>query len=192
MREKHNLFIFAGIFLLILIGYMGYMLYTNPVVAPAEKENTENLSQVDLPEGVEIVERGGERFVRDDRNKIEIKVEEDIDTLEYHNDALLIKEKIKEDNDSGYISSYNIKLIENEDKNIESWIKDWVNEQEYSKDYSYKKEEYNNSEFYIINVPSYADSEKVLVFKNDDKFFYIDLWFKDPILVFKNKNIIKK
>ncbi|MBT3539343.1 hypothetical protein HOF40_00095 [Candidatus Parcubacteria bacterium] len=122
MRQKHNLFIFTGIFLLILIGYMGYSLYTNPALAPTE----ENIAEMDLPEGVSIVERDGERFVRDEGNEVEIKIGDEWG-VKYIDDKFISvgpMDSTLDGKDDGF--DVGVYTIENNDLNQTEQINNWI------------------------------------------------------------------
>jgi len=119
MEPKHNLFIFVGILFLILIGYIGYGLYTNSTTVPAEKD----LVQADLPDGVEIVERDGARFLRDEGRGFEIETM----SLDVNDRGRFLS--FSEDHSSIVPSGFSVAALENDDElSLESWLEKYDEE----------------------------------------------------------------
>lgn len=193
MKKERSIFWVIMCLLIIGVAAVGYFYkdsWKNFSQTGNEKNSVDVQDQYDtenLPEGVEIVERDGVSQVVNSIDEYELKLNPNTESVSYGAGMLSVQQT--ENEDELLLSSYDIVFYDNDKNNIEEWIKVWISNMEFSNDYSYKKDKFNDKDFYIINVPSYADSEKILVYEKDKKIVFIDSIFQDPIVIFKNLDI---
>ena len=105
--------------MLILLGYMGYMLYANPAIAPTEEDS----SQVDLLDEVGVVEREGKRFFVDQKDGFEIEIE----NLKVTDRGKFLH--FSEGKISMIPSGFSIAVLENNDElSLENWLENYNKE----------------------------------------------------------------
>lgn len=117
--------------IIILIGGFFYFKYF-PVIERyiGMNDNTQDEVKVDLPEGVSVVERDGERFVRDERNGVEIKVEDKIEVVSHDDSLLFYNQNIVD------VPAYTYRVVDNEQRlSIEEWLEE-LNREEWLMYYS--------------------------------------------------------
>lgn len=117
---QKNIIAYAVV-ILIILGVGGYFLYTNYYGQQVVNNGSSEVG-VDLPEGVAIVERDGERFVRDERNGVEFIVGDKI-----------VVTKGKEikiyENEGDFLPGIVYSIFENpEVLNIGSWLEQYHEE----------------------------------------------------------------
>jgi len=178
------IFILAAV---ILVGGFFYFRYFSFIERYIGVNN--NTQMNDLPEGVSVVERGGEKRVINDIDGYVLNLGENVGSVKYVAGLLSIQNKVEEDGELGLVSSYDVGLFENSGSLTEEWVRLWIKDQEYSEDYTYKKDIHEGKEFYIIEVPSYGDAEKVLVYQYKNKIVFIDSISENPVDILDNLNL---
>ena len=178
------IFILAAV---ILVGGFFYFRYFSFIERYIGVNNNTRMN--DLPEGVSVVERGGEKRVINDIDGYVLNLGENVGSVKYVAGLLSIQNKVEEDGELGLVSSYDVGLFENSGSLTEEWVRLWIKDQEYSEDYTYKKDIHEGKEFYIIEVPSYGDAEKVLVYQYKNKIVFIDSISENPVDILDNLNL---
>jgi len=184
-----------GIIVLVIAGGVGGFFYFTKTANNDQGSviNDQRLTDGDLPEGIEVVEEGGEKTVINQIDFYKLKLANNQSSVKYSGGVLEIIEPVvleERSEGGGYRNYYNISVLESDDT-LEQWVKKWISEQEYSKDYTYEQKKIGEYQTYIINIPSFGDTMKSLVFRRDNKIFSVDASIVEPELILKQLEFIQ-
>lgn len=189
-----------GIIVLIIAGGIGgFFYFTSKEQGTKGEQGTIGKDQItnnneQLPEGIEVVVVEGEtKTVINKIDSYKLKLLNDQSNVKYSGGILEVTEPVvldKESEGGGYKNYYNVSVLESDDT-LEQWVKKWISEQEYSKDYSYEQKKIGEYSIYIINIPSLGDTMKSLVFKRGNKIFSVDTSIIEPELILAQLEFIK-
>lgn len=188
MRNKTYFMLWGAIILVVALGVGGYLFFVRQNNSVVDKDQETNGGQeVSLPEGVSIIEEDGNKKLVNNIDNYSVRLESDFKSIEYKNGLLVVtNQAISDNNELDYRESYNISLLDLKNSSLEDWVLSWISQQEYGDDYSYEKKLIGDKEVYIINVPSYADNEKILIYKYENKVVFVDSIFGNPMEIFNN------
>ncbi|MFA6427802.1 MAG: hypothetical protein WCW16_05200 [Candidatus Magasanikbacteria bacterium] len=180
--------LWGAIILVVALGVGGYLFFVRQNNSVVDKDQETNGGQeVSLPEGVSIIEEDGNKKLVNNIDNYSVRLESDFKSIEYKNGLLVVtNQAISDNNELDYRESYNISLLDLKNSSLEDWVLSWISQQEYGDDYSYEKKLIGDKEVYIINVPSYADNEKILIYKYENKVVFVDSIFGNPMEIFNN------
>ncbi|GEM_PF-3324885 len=184
---RSSLFYWIVLFLVVvLVGGFFYWQYQkeDPVLKSLSADLQGDVDSVGnpLPPGVEVIEEGGKKRVKNHLDGYSLLTSLS-SSVGYEKGVLTINEEIKKNVEiegGAALPQYKIVVLY-EKKNLEDWVKEWVEEQEYGLEYTITSQTYPNlGEVFLITVPSFGYLERHLVFRIEDKIYFIDYFLKDP------------
>jgi len=121
--SKSSYYTFLVIAVLLVAAGIFYYL-SRPVSAPSTTPVDKSTSTVSgLPEGVSMVERDGEKYVRDERNKVEIEIEKDWKVNFVDTTTLSIgpERNLKDVSSEGVeVAKYSL-----DNNSLKNWLQNW-------------------------------------------------------------------
>lgn len=176
--------IIIAVFLIIVFGYIWYQDNQPTMIDEQQVEHV-------LPEGVSVVEEGGNTNIINEKDGYSLDIKADEIDTSYADGFLKITYNKNKKESINYESSLDLSL-DKSDIDLVDWIENYINSQEFSDEYSYQKINDDGFVYYIINIPSYADSEKILLYKSDNgEILSLYSHFDDPVEIFKNIKFLK-